>query len=161
MNHLYLAPSPISGTGVFAARRLSPGEFVLSFAQGSPEVVPYSVTIRTPEQEGNYVQVGSDAYILPAPPSLYLNHSCEPNVGVRDQTEIITLARIEAGAELTFDYSTSMAEDGWEIDCACGTPACRGRVRDFKHLPYKRQLYYIERGVVADFCLASIAAPAR
>lgn len=161
MNHVYLAPSRISGTGVFAARRLGAGEFILSFAEGAPEVVPYAATVRSPEAEGNYVQIAADAYVLPSPPSLYLNHSCAPNTGVRDATEIIALTDIEAGDELTFDYSTSMAEDGWEIDCACGARICRGRVRDFRHLPVERQLYYIERNLVGDFCLAAIpAAPA-
>ncbi|HEV2802656.1 MAG TPA: SET domain-containing protein-lysine N-methyltransferase [Pyrinomonadaceae bacterium] len=161
MSQVYLAPSRISGTGVFAARRLCAGEHVLSFAEGTPQVVPYAATVRCPEQEGNYVQVAAEGYILPAPPSLYLNHSCTPNTGVRDATEIVTLDTIEAGDELTFDYSTSMAEDGWEIDCACGSRLCRGRIRDFKHLPFERQLYYIERDVVADFCLATITTPAR
>lgn len=160
MDHVYLAPSRISGTGVFAARRLGAGAFILSFAAGAPEVVSYAATVRAPEHEGNYVQVAADGYLLPAPPSLYLNHSCEPNTGVRDATEIVALTEIEAGDELTFDYSTSMAEDGWEIDCACGSPNCRGRVRDFKHLPVERQLYYIERNVVGGFCLANISVPA-
>jgi hypothetical protein len=158
MNHVYLAPSLISGTGVFAARLLHAGEFVLSFAAGAPEVVSYAATVRSPELEGNYVQIGADAYVLPAPPSLYLNHSCAPNTGVRDATEIVALTDIETGHELTFDYSTSMAEDGWEIDCTCGSRICRGRIRDFRHLPSERQLYYIERNVVADFCLATIPA---
>lgn len=161
MNHIYLASSRISGKGVFASRRLCAGEFVLSFAAGAPKVVSYNATVQAPEQEGNYVQIAADGYILPAPPSLYLNHSCDPNTGVRDATEIVALKDIEVGEELTFDYSTSMAEDGWEIDCACGSPLCRGRIRDFKHLPIERQLYYIERNVVGDFCLATIhIAPA-
>jgi len=154
MKNVYLAHSAIAGTGVFAARRFYPGEWIMSFMEGVTETVPYLATKRGPKnREGNYVQIGADAYIHPAPPSLYLNHSCDPNTGVRQATEVLALIEIEAGTELTFDYSTSMAEDSWEMDCRCGSPICRGRIRDFKYLPTDRQIYYIERGVVGEFCL--------
>jgi SET domain-containing protein len=157
MKNAYLACSAIAGMGVFAARRFQAGEWIMSFMEGVSEVVPYSVTINNPEHaESHYVQIGSDLYVHPTPPSLYLNHSCDPNTGVRDATEIIALIEIEADTELTFDYSTSMAEDGWEMDCACGAANCRQRIRDFKHLPVERQIYYIKRGVVGDFCIESI-----
>lgn len=156
MSDVYLSRSPIAGTGVFAARRFRPGELILSFAEGRPEVVPYLTTI-VGAREGFYLQVGADKYILPRPPSLYVNHCCDPNAGVRDLTQLVALGGIEAGEEITFDYSTSMAEDGWEMDCACGSAACRGRVRDFKHLLAGRQNFYMRRGLVGAFCVASIA----
>ncbi|MDQ3684829.1 MAG: SET domain-containing protein-lysine N-methyltransferase [Acidobacteriota bacterium] len=129
----------------------------MSFVAGVSEVVPYSETVNgTAHEESYYVQVGVDLYIHPVPPSLYLNHSCDPNTGVRDTTEIIALAEIETGTELTFDYSTSMAEDAWEMDCKCSATDCRGRIRDFKYLPVERQLYYVGRGVAGAFCVGNV-----
>lgn len=156
MNDIYLSRSAIAGTGVFAARRFRPGELVLSFAEGGPEVVPYRATVAS-IVEGFYLQVGVDKYILPRPPSRYVNHGCDPNAGLRGLTRLVALAVIGAGEEITFDYSTSMAEDGWEMDCECGAAACRGRVRDFRHLPAERQSFYVRRGLVGDFCVASVA----
>ena len=161
MSDVYLHQSLIAGIGVFAARRFTAGDWILSFLDGAPTVVPYSVTTHIPEEEGNYIQIGPDKYILPAPPSLYLNHSCDPNVGVRDATEIVALIDIEADTELIFDYSTSMAEDGWELDCACSASRCRGRIRDFKYIPVERQLFYLERNVVGSFCVDSITLSAK
>lgn len=156
LNNVYLDRSRIAGTGVFAARGFRAGEWILSFKDGASEVVPCLATKSGPEhEEGYYVQVGVNEYIRPIAPSLYLNHCCEPNTGVLDCTEIIALTEIEPGVELTFDYSTSMAEDGWEMDCSCGSRICRGRISDFKYLPIERQLYYLERDVVGDFCLAT------
>jgi hypothetical protein len=156
MENVYLARSAIAGTGVFAARRFQAGEWIMSFMEGVSRVVPYSETINHPEHaESNYVQIGIDLYIYPCPPSRFLNHSCEPNTGVCETTEIIALIRIEAGAELTFDYSTTMAEDSWEMNCTCASVLCRGRIRDFKHLPVERQLYYIQHCVAGDFCIES------
>jgi hypothetical protein len=157
MKDVYLAPSAIAGTGVFASRRFQAGERIMSFMEGALEVVSFSETIKHPEhEESNYVQIGFDLYVRPAPPSLYLNHSCDPNTGIRRMTEIIALTEIKTSAELTFDYSTSMAEDAWEMDCACGAMNCRRRIRDFKYLPVERQLYYIRRGVVGDFCVQAL-----
>lgn len=156
MENVYLARSAIAGTGVFASRRFRAGEWIMSFMEGAPAAVPYSETVNHPEhEESNYLQIGNDLYVYPRPPSRFLNHSCDPNTGVRDATEIFALARIETGEELTFDYSTSMAEDGWEMDCSCKSAICRGRIRDFKYLPAARQLYYLNRCAVGDFCVES------
>lgn len=128
----------------------------MSFMEGVSGAVPFRETINNPvHRESNYVQIGFDLYIYPEPPSRFLNHSCDPNTGVRETTEIIALARIEAGVELTFDYSTSMAEDSWEMDCSCAAANCRGRIRDFKYLPAARRRYYIEHDAVGEFCIES------
>ena len=159
MESVYLARSAIAGTGVFASRQFPAGEWIMSFMEGDSAVVSYSETVNHPEhEESNYVQIGNDLYVYPRPPSRFLNHSCDPNTGVRDATEIFALARIEAGEELTFDYSTSMAEDGWEMDCSCASAICRGRIRDFKYLPAARQLYYLKLGAVGAFCVESTRA---
>ena len=58
---------------------------------------------------------------------------------------------IETGQEITWDYSTTLDEDEWELDCACESAACRGRIRDFKHLPKNLQQKYISLGIVPDY----------
>lgn len=151
---VHLARSRIAGTGVFASRRFYAGDWIMSLMEGVSGAVSYRETTgNAGREESNYVQIGFDLYIYPFPPALYLNHACDPNTGVRDGTEVVALKGVEAGTELTFDYSTSMAEDAWEMDCACGAAGCRRRIRDFKYLPRELQLYYIERGVVGDFCV--------
>src|SRR5687768_1857794 len=103
MKHLYPAQSEIAGIGVFAARDYEVGEWILSFSEGRPQIVSYLETTHNPD---NFVQIGIDECIYPQPPALYLNHSCDPNVGVRRATEVIALKRIAADSEITFDYST-------------------------------------------------------
>lgn len=41
------------------------------------------------------------------------------------------------------------------MDCSCKSAICRGRIRDFKYLPAVRQLYYLNRCAVGDFCVES------
>ena len=57
-----------------------------------------------------------------------INHSCDPNCGMRNATQVITIREISVGEELTFDYAMSDASDYDEFDCSCGTALCRGMV---------------------------------
>ncbi len=60
----------------------------------------------------------------------YMNHSCEPNVWMKDEVTLIARKGIEPGNELTTDYALFEAwEDfvsSWE--CSCGSSFCRKRV---------------------------------
>jgi uncharacterized protein len=58
---------------------------------------------------------------------MFLNHSCEPNVGVQGQIVFVALRDVAAGEELTLDYGT-IDHDAEPMTCRCGTPACRGVV---------------------------------
>lgn len=62
----------------------------------------------------------------------FVNHSCDPNCAlqkwnVRGVTRvgIIAKRRIEAGEELSFDYSFEQSSD-LHFHCLCGAPNCRG-----------------------------------
>lgn len=107
-----------------------------------------------------FLQVDEDYYIGPAESTdNFINHSCEPNCGLLVENRkayIIALRDIEIGDELTYDYSTEMVEDNWEMVCGCGSLKCRGKVKDFKYLPKVLQDYYISLGVVPDHSLRSI-----
>jgi SET domain-containing protein len=86
------------------------------------------------------MQIGRDTYLVEDPhrPSVddFLNHSCRPNLGFVDGSLMLyALCDIQAGDELTFDYSTSMDEPGWMIRCRCRAPNCRGAVRSYSELP--------------------------
>ncbi|MDP2959157.1 MAG: SET domain-containing protein-lysine N-methyltransferase [Longimicrobiales bacterium] len=63
----------------------------------------------------------------------FLNHSCEPNAFLRGLT-LMALEDIPAGAEITFDYNTTEWEMAHPFACLCGTPACVGVVRGYRHL---------------------------
>ena len=57
-------------------------------------------------------------------PGDYGNHSCDPNMGKGR----VALRDIEAGEELTADYSKFSTKD-WEMKCSCGAKNCTGVVR--------------------------------
>src|SRR5262249_23175352 len=54
---------------------------------------------------------------------MFLNHSCEPNVGIQGQIVFVTLRDVVAGEELTLDNGT--IDHGAEpMACRCGAVAC-------------------------------------
>jgi len=89
------------------------------------------------------MQVGKDLYAGPLnidqlneDYSFYLNHSCNPNVIIRNDNEWIARKDIEINDEITADYCTFTIENLY-IDikkCNCGTTECRGELKkdDYK-----------------------------
>lgn len=127
----------LGGTGdrlaVFAGEAIAAGEVILTFV-GS--------TTRRPDRYS--VQVGRRTHVV-APADLppgdaaaeygwrFLNHSCAPNAWVRG-FELVALADMPTGAEITFDYDTTEWDMAEPFACACGDVGCRGVVRGFRHL---------------------------
>src|SRR5262249_14506601 len=95
----------------------------------------------TPSRVRESIQVDGDLHVVPPPPIVYLNHSCEPSCGIliqrqAERLEVRALRRLEPGEELTVDYATFEQEiAGYNGRCLCGAPSCRGRITGYKDLP--------------------------
>lgn len=93
------------------------------------------------------LQIDDDFYLAPrtaeevADMSVFINHSCEPNVGFRGQVVYVAMRDIKSGEELCHDYSMERSDD-YTLDCHCGSALCRGKVtgQDWK-LPELQQRY--------------------
>lgn len=131
--------SGIEGTGLFAASRIAPGELVV--VKGG-HVFDRATRDRLARTLGPAeIQIGDDLFLGPVTAAerdasmMSLNHSCDPNVGIKGQICFHAMRQIEAGDELTFDYATG-DDDDWQMTCACGAALCRGKVtgRDWRRL---------------------------
>ena len=147
-----------TGEGVFATAAIAAGRALLRY---HGPLLRYAQT--TPQTLA--VQVGPDLYLgASGGPDDFVNHSCDANAGlviVGDDGADVTLVAlrdIAPGEQVTFDYSTTMDEDDFEFDCQCGAAACRGRMRDFKHLPPAVKRRYADLGVVPAYNLRFVAA---
>lgn len=143
------------GKSVFADELIRPGEIILQF---HGELYTRDQYLYSLDPHNNhFLQIGENLYQGPSSsPDNFINHSCDPNCGLLYLDHGVYLRAIREigrGDELTFDYSTSMDEDHWEMECLCGEELCRGRVRDFKHLPTSIQHKYIEMGIVPPFIM--------
>jgi uncharacterized protein len=71
---------------------------------------------------------------------LFLNHSCEPNVGFAGNIVLVAMREVAAGEELTTDYAL-FDDHGESMACRCGAPSCRGTVsgRDWQRPGLQRR----------------------
>jgi SET domain-containing protein len=139
------ASSDIEGRGLIAVAPIAAGEIV---AIKGGHIVDTATLHTLPERlQNSDVQI-ADGFHLAAleeaeyePVMLFLNHSCEPNVGFAGNIVLVAMRDIAAGEELTTDYALFDDYDG-EMECRCGTASCRGVIsgRDWQR-PELQQRY--------------------
>lgn len=58
-----------------------------------------------------------------------INHSCDPNVWMRDEVTLIARRNIAPEEELTIDYAMFEGSEDYVApwECQCGSECCRGR----------------------------------
>ena len=147
------------GLGVFALSPIPSGERIriVNIEREVTEEQPLG-----PKDNPDHAFLSDGKILLVGEPDRYLNHSCNPNAGLRFDgvyINLIAIVDIQAGQEITFDYSTTMQAFGFEMACACGAPNCRGTVKDFIHIPNETQRKYIHLGIVPNYILP--AGPGR
>lgn len=136
------------GRGVHARYPIRAGEKILEL--DGPRLT-HAEVLALGNAQACTIQVGPDEYIDTRPPGRFTNHSCEPNAGVSGDRYLVALRDIAVAEEIRFDYSTTMSENHWTMDCRCGRPRCRRQIRDFHFLPPTLQAYYIRLGSVQSF----------
>jgi uncharacterized protein len=127
------------GEGVLATRPFAAGETVM---------VGFLIGPLT-GNNSHATQVGPSRWALHGGLGPKVNHSCDPNCGVRlnDRQAFDFVARrpISSGQELTFDYAMrNFTIDHFPTTCLCGAAQCRGSVTGWKDLPAARKADYGE-----------------
>lgn len=135
----------LSGRGVFALRDIAKDEIV---AIKSGHIVDRDELERINSEVGDFaLQIDDKFYLSPSTAdeiddmTVFINHSCDPNIGFRGQVVYVAMRTIEAGEELCHDYSMERSDD-YTLDCRCGSPLCRGKItgKDWM-LPELQQRY--------------------
>jgi hypothetical protein len=107
-----------------------PGENILAIVG---PIIDFAETKRRGPQECMAIQIGPDRYIDTQPPGVFVNHSCEPNAGIRQNQNLVALRKIRRGQEIRYDYSTTMEEDSFAMQCLCGAPSVSRMGPGFLH----------------------------
>lgn len=142
------------GLGVFARRDIKSGE-VICFLKGKKRK-SYAPALngwmgRSDPSLMNLLQIGQDLYVDLGKPLIYINHSCDPNCGIRGKGTLFAFRSIKKGEEITYDYSTTVDET---FECQCGAKHCRRFIPvDFWGLSAARQRYYVRRGALPRYIL--------
>ena len=139
------AGSAISGRGLHALAPIRAGEVV---AVKGGHLVTTAELERLPEPlPDSDIQITDELHLVALtedeyePVMLFLNHSCDPNVGFAGNVVLVAMRDVAAGQELTTDYALFDDHDG-QMTCSCGTDRCRGVIggRDWQ-LPELQQRY--------------------
>ncbi len=121
-------PSSIVGRGLFAQTAMAKGEIVCvkgGHLLPKAEFARYKSVANEAE-----LQIADDLFLAPVTEAefegvmMFLNHSCEPNVGIQGQIVFVAIRDVAPGEELTLDYAT-IDHDTEPMVCRCGTAACR------------------------------------
>ena len=136
------------GRGLFAKRAIKKGEVIFKFVG---KIINFQQTLNRKDNFGDPLQIGKDIYLNLEEPMRFINHSCNPNTGLKNDVLLIALENIQKGEEIYFDYSTSMDEDYWTMHCKCGNENCRKLIKDFRHLPPQIKQKYLELNLVQKF----------
>lgn len=144
------------GYGLFATRRFQVGDTVIVGAPVHPA-------------QGNgvhAVQTGIDEFGYEEGMGTLVNHSCDPNCGIRlvdaDSNAFDLVARrpIDRGEEISVDYAMrNYVIEFFPRHCLCGAAICRRHVTGWKDLPEDRRIAYADS--IAPFLLALDAVAAR
>jgi uncharacterized protein len=124
--------SAIEGRGLFAVEPITAGEVV---AIKGGHIITRDQLLANEHITGNSdIRITEHHYLAALHPDeyeavmLFLNHSCEPNVGVQGNVVFVALSDIDAEQELTIDYAMIDGDPADTMDCRCNTPSCRGVV---------------------------------
>lgn len=130
----YLSPktrikrSVIEGCGLFAVRPIKKNEIV-GIKDG--HIISWETLKKIKHIIGDsYFQIDDNFVIGPLKKNeignimMFLNHSCNPNVGIRGEITFVAMRDIKTGEELTIDYAMT-DNDYYKIKCHCGQKNCR------------------------------------
>jgi hypothetical protein len=116
------------GKGLFAGEKILADEII---AIRAGHIVNKDEAQRLDKEIGDFsLQISDDFYICPRTReeiediAIYINHSCEPNIGMDGQICFVTMRNIQAGEELCLDYSMAITGD-YKMNCNCGNINCR------------------------------------
>ena len=141
-----LRKSSGKGEGIFATKAFKVGDIVM-------------VGVIKEALNGNHShasQIGENEYVLHAGLITKVNHSCDPNCGIRaNETgahDYVAIKIISVNEEITFDYAMrNYIIDYFPKKCMCGSKKCRGKITGWKDLPGEKKKEY--KGFAAPYLL--------
>ncbi len=132
------------GIGIFIEREFKKGELVV---RGRP-------VSKTKVRTDYSFQIGFNSHVELDEPARLINHSCDPNLGIRNNNlggyDFVAIKQIKPGEELGWDYCTteysSLVMKG---SCLCGSKNCRSKIGGYITLSQEQRERY--REFIADY----------
>lgn len=105
------------------------------------------------------LQIADNLYISPSNiedfnrSMIYINYSCDPNLGMKSNDTVVAFRDINPGEELVLDYAMFVNDDS-SFECDCKTKECRKTVtgKDWA----KQELQEKYKGYFTDYIQSKI-----
>lgn len=142
---IYFADTENYGRSLFAKETILRGE-VVYIVTGPITIHPTIFTI----------PIDYNLFIDDQGLGKYLCHSCAPNCGINNRTQIVAMRDINKDEEINLDYAFFVYDYQDEMTeenriCKCGASSCRGKLGSYKEL--SQSLRDIYKGYISDFLL--------
>jgi hypothetical protein len=141
------------GKAVFAAQGFAEGDRLIQFTGRRFRADRIPSLMRGASDR--FVQVTPEHFMGPSGRiDDLVNHSCAPNAGLRfveGGVFLVAIRPIAGGEEITWDYSTTLAESNWHMICQCRSPDCRRVIGNFATLAPERQEWFRAHNLVAPY----------
>lgn len=120
------------GRGVFAKSKIRKGEEIASFDGPffDDDFDEWNDDLRN-----HAIQCGPALWRDSVGIARLINHSCDPNCGIRGKFKVVAMRDIAPGEHITWDYEMTERSSWWKMRCRCGSPLCRKRIGDFRRMP--------------------------
>ena len=119
-----------SGKGLFAIEDIKKNEIIADYTGGFGDYVNSKTADELYEKGWDHmIQVGDDLFFAATKEgdfeeADFINHSCNPNCGIKDKLRIVAMRDIRTGEEVTIDYAMMESSD-YSFNCNCGSKNCR------------------------------------
>ncbi|MDO8538668.1 MAG: SET domain-containing protein-lysine N-methyltransferase [archaeon] len=141
MKKVYIAQTKNNGKGIFASKDLKKGETIFVWKGKIVDgfYLPKNFTYANGADWNNWFSIGNNKYINPTKsnPGRYINHSCNPNSGVKAIRKMVAIRNIKKDTQITMDYSTVEEDQNWKMKCFCKEKNCRKILKSVHFLPKK------------------------
>lgn len=124
----------VDGLGMFAKERIEEGEIVC--VKGGNIISKKNFDELSVIVQQHAMQIEDQIYLGPISESeiernsMFLNHSCNPNLGIKGQIVFVATRNVDVGEELSIDYAMMYANEiaCLPLSCKCGSSECRGEI---------------------------------
>jgi len=147
------------GKGVFAVKPIKKGDLIYYPSGEKISEKKCHERINSSKLNGDDpLQIGLHYFcILEEGISRTFNHSCDPNGGFRNETDLYAIKDIKENEEICFDYSATIpphiSQEDWSMICSCESKKCRKIISNISSIPKDQLLLYKNENALQNYII--------
>lgn len=138
------------GRAVYAKRKIHKNEIVAVF---DGPIYDDLFDDWTDDLLNHAIQIGPALWRDSTGIARLINHSCEPNCGIKNLIQVVAMRTILPGEEIFWDYEMTEKNPWWKMRCRCGSPLCRKVIGNYKNMPRAIRKKY--KGFISKWLLTT------